>query len=327
MSTYIEACGFGPSKIIGSWGGQAGPWESSEIRVLPTGGVEIHTGCMNHGQGHETVFAQYVSDAFGVPMDQVELLYGDTDRGQHGNGTVGSRSGPVGLGAVAMTCTKIITKAKTVVRHTLGAESDDEIEFADGVFTRTGTNLALKFAEVAWIANAGITIADTDVEPGLHAASNFDPENFTFPSGCYICEVEIDPDTGVVDIADFVVFDDFGNLGNPMIVEGQVHGGVVQGIGQALLENTVYDETGQLLSGSFMDYTMPRADNFPHFRVGMHGTPATANPMGMKGCGEAGAIGAPPAVVNAVTNALNIDHIDMPLTAEKVWAKINSTSA
>lgn len=323
MSTYIEACGFDPSKILGAWGSQVGPWESSEIRVLPTGGVEVYTGCMNHGQGHETVFAQYVADAFGVDMDQVQLLYGDTDRGQHGNGTVGSRSGPVGLGAVAMSCDKIIAKAITVARYTLCAESDDEIEFADGIFSRRDTNQSLTFSEVAWIANAGITFADTDLEPGLHAASNFDPENFTYPAGCYICEVEVDPATGVTEIVDFVIFDDFGNLANPMIVEGQVHGGVVQGIGQALLENATYDENGQLLSASFMDYAMPRADVLPEIKVGLNATPATTNPMGMKGCGEAGAIGAPPAVVNAVLNALDIDHIDMPLSHEKVWRAAN----
>ena len=327
ISTYIEACGFGPSKVIGSWGGPAGAWESSEIRVLPTGGVEVHTGCMNHGQGHETVFAQYVADAFGVPMENVQLLYGDSDRGQHGNGTVGSRSGPVGIGALAKTCDKVVAKAKTVARYALGADSDDEIEFSDGVFRRRETNLSLTFAEVAWVSYAGHAFPTDEVEPGLHAASNFDPDNFTYPSGCYICEVEIEPATGILEIVDFVVVDDFGNLGNPMIVEGQVHGGVVQGVGQALLENAAYDADGQLLSASFMDYAMPRADVFPEIRVGMHSTPAEANPMGMKGCGEAGAIGAPPAVVNAVVNALDIDHIDMPVTPEKIWRQINGKTA
>ncbi len=327
MSTYIEACGFGPSSVIGGWGGAAGAWESSEVRVLPTGHVEVHTGCMPHGQGHETVFAQYVSDAFGIPMENIQLLYGDTDRGQHGNGTVGSRSGPVGIGALAKTCVKVIDKAKTVARHVLQAESDADIDFEDGVFTVRGTNRSLSFPEIAWVANSGIGFPTDEVEPGLHAASNFDPANFTFPSGCYVCEVEIDPLTGQLDLVDFVIYDDFGNLANPMIVEGQVHGGVVQGIGQALMEHGLYDTNGQLLSGSFMDYTMPRADDFPPIRLGMNGTPATANPMGMKGCGEAGAIGAPPAVMNAVANALEIDHMDMPATSQRIWRQIRASGA
>ncbi|RMH46231.1 MAG: xanthine dehydrogenase family protein molybdopterin-binding subunit [Alphaproteobacteria bacterium] len=327
MATYIEACGFGPSRVIGQWGGPAGAWESSEIRVLPTGQVEVHTGCMNHGQGHETVFAQYVADAFGVPMESVRLIYGDSGRGQHGNGTVGSRSGPVGIGALARSTARIIAKARRIARHTLGADSDEEISFENGVFRRTGTNQALTFAEVAWLAHGGQSFPTDEVEPGLHAAANFDPPNFTFPAGAHVCEVEIDPETGRTGIVRFVACDDFGNLGNPMIVEGQVHGGVVQGIGQALMEHAVYDPDGQLLSASFMDYAMPRADAVPPVEVLFHATPATANPMGMKGCGEAGAIGAPPAVINAVVNALDIDHLDMPATPERVWRALMARRA
>lgn len=323
ISTYIEACGFGPSKILGAWGGPGGAWESSEVRCLPTGGVEVYTGCMPHGQGHETVFAQYISDRLGVPMENIKLIYGDTDRGQLGNGTVGSRSGPVGIGALAKTTDKIVAKARSIARYILEANSDDDVEFEDGIFTVKNTNRSISFPEVAGASYAGHAFPTDEIEPGMHAASNFDPENFTYPSGCYICELEVDPQTGVIEILDFVVCDDFGNLGNPMIVEGQVHGGIVQGIGQALLEHCVYDETGQLLSGSFMDYCMPRADDIPNIRISMNGTPATANPMGMKGCGEAGAIGAPPAVINAITDALDIDHIDMPATPERAWRVAN----
>ena len=323
ISTYIEACGFGPSKILGKWGGAGGAWESSEVRCLPTGGIEVYTGCMPHGQGHETVFAQYLSDRLGVPMENIKLIYGDTDRGQLGNGTVGSRSGPVGIGALAKTADKIIVKARSIAKYLLDAEKEDDVEFSDGIFTVKNSNRSITFPEVVGASYAGHAFPTDEIEPGMHAASNFDPDNFTFPSGCYICELEVDPKTGLIEILDFVIFDDFGNLGNPMIVEGQVHGGVVQGIGQAMLERCVYDDTGQLLTGSFMDYCMPRADDFPMLRIGMHGTPATANPMGMKGCGEAGAIGAPPAVINALVNALNIDHMDMPATPERVWRVAN----
>ena len=326
FSTYIEACGFGPSQILRDWGGGGGAWESSEVRVLPTGGVEVYTGCHNHGQGHETVFAQFVSDKFGVPFEQVHLMFGDTDRGQYGNGTVGSRSGPVGLGALSHCCDKVIAKAKQIARYMLEVEEDD-VDFADGVFTGRNTNKTVAFAEVAGAAHAGHLFPTTEIEPTLHATAAFDPQNFTYPSGCYICEVEIDPETGITTVVDFVAIDDFGTVGNPMIVEGQVHGGVTQGIGQALYEHGVYDESGQLLSGSFMDYCMPRADNVPFFRIGMHGTPATANPIGMKGCGEAGAIGAPPAVINAICNALGVNHIDMPATPEKVWRVIHNREA
>ncbi|MCG8442340.1 MAG: xanthine dehydrogenase family protein molybdopterin-binding subunit [Caulobacterales bacterium] len=318
ISTYIEACGFGPSRVIRDWGGMGGAWESSEVRVLPTGFVEVYTGCLPHGQGHETVFAQYVSDRFGVPMENIELLWGDTDRGQYGAGTVGSRSGPVGLGALSSSCGKIIDKGKQIARHLLGVDLS-EVEFEDGVFSARSTNKSLTFAEVAGAAYAGHHFPTDEIEPGLSATSTFDPSNFTFPAGCHICEIEIDGATGVPTIVNFVAVDDFGAVGNPMIVEGQVHGGLVQGIGQALLEHGVYDNEGQLVTGSYMDYCMPRADDVPFFEVGMHVTKSTANPIGMKGCGEAGAIGAPPAVINAIVNALDVDHVDMPATPEKLW--------
>lgn len=318
IGCYIEAAGIGPSARLGKLGSGAGLWESAEVRVNPTGTVEVLTGCHSHGQSHETTYAQLVADRFGISFDDVEIIHGDTDIVQFGMGTYGSRSGPVGLSAISLACDKVVNKAKRIAGHLLEVEQDN-VDFADGEFSSPGSNQRLSFAEVAFNAYTAHHFPTTEMEPGLKEGCFFDPPDFNFPAGTHVCEVEIDPETGIVDIVDFVAVDDFGVVGNPMVVEGQVHGGVVQGIGQALHEHVVHDDYGQLLSGSFMDYTMPRADDVPDVRVGFTNTPATTNPLGMKGCGEAGAIGAPPAVVNAVSDALGVRDMQMPLTPEKVW--------
>ena len=322
IGCYIEAAGIGPSARMGKLGSGAGLWESAEVRVNPTGSVEVLTGTHNHGQGHETTFAQLVADRFGVDFEHVEIIHGDTDKVQYGVGTFGSRSGPVGLSAIAIACDKVIDKAKMVASHLLGVEADS-VAFEDGEFFSPGSNERLTFGDVAFNAYTAHHFPTTNLEPGLKADCFFDPPDFNFPAGTHVCEIEIDPATGEIDIVDFVAVDDFGVVGNPMIVEGQVHGGVVQGIGQAMLEHARYDEFGQLLSGSYMDYAMPRAGDMPDVRVDFTATPSTTNPLGMKGCGEAGAIGSPPALVNAVTDALGVRHIDMPLTPEKVWRAAN----
>ncbi|MBT3370383.1 MAG: xanthine dehydrogenase family protein molybdopterin-binding subunit [Rhodospirillaceae bacterium] len=318
LSSYIEACGVAPSAAVGSLGVGVGLWESAQVRFNPTGGVTVFTGTHSHGQGHETAFAQLVTERLGVPVEQVEVVHGDTDKGQFGMGTYGSRSLPVGGVAIANACDKIIAKGKKIAAHTLEA-SEDDIEFGDGNFTVAGTDKTMNIAEVAFTAYVPHNYPE-GVEPGLDEIAFFDPLNFSFPAGAHVCEVEIDPDTGTLEIVKYTAVDDFGVLVNPMIVEGQVHGGLAHGIGQALLEGCVYDDdTGQLVTGSFQDYCMPRADNLPSFDVDYAPTVPLHNPLGVKGCGEAGAIAAPPAVINAIVNALGIKHLDMPATPEKVW--------
>jgi len=321
IGAYIEAAGIGPSAKLAKMGSGFGMWESAEVRVNPTGSVEVLTGCHSHGQSHETTFAQLVADRFGIEVDDVEIIHGDTDKVQFGLGTFGSRSGPVGLSAISIACDKVEAKAKRIAAHLLEV-SEQSVAFEDGEFSSPQSNQRLQFAEVALNAYTAHRFPTTDIEPGLKEGCFFDPPNFTFPAGCHVCEVEIDRDTGVVDIVAYAAVDDFGTLVNPMVVEGQVHGGIAQGIGQALLENTVYDEYGQLLSGSFMDYCLPRADDLPDLKVGFTSTPSPSNPLGIKGCGEAGAIGAPPAVINAITDALGVKEFDMPATPEKVWRVI-----
>jgi len=234
---------------------------------------------------------------------------------------MGSRSGPVGLSAISMACDKVVAKAIKIAAHVLGVPQDS-VSFEDGEFTSPQSNEGLQFAELALNAYTAHHFPTSDIEPGLKETSFFDPPDFNFPSGTHVCELEVDPDTGVIDIVNFVAVDDFGVVGNPMIVEGQVHGGVVQGLGQALCEGVVYDDYGQLLTGSYMDYCMPRADMLPELEVGFTTTRSTTNPLGMKGCGEAGAIGAPPALINALTDALSVRHIDMPATPERIWRVI-----
>ncbi len=322
LSCYIEACGSAPSKIAQELGAGIGLFESAQVRVNPTGDVTVLTGTHSHGQGHETAFAQIVADRLGISVDDVEIVHGDTAKVQYGVGTFGSRSLAVGGAALVKALDKIEDKGKKIAAHMLEAAVED-IEFSDGQFRVSGTDRAISFADVAFSAHAPLNYPLDELEPGLDETAFYDPGNFTYPAGTYICEVEIDPETGLVDIVKFTVVDDFGRIVNPMIVAGQVHGGLAQGIGQALLENCVYDEaSGQLVTGSFMDYCMPRADDLPSFDLSLTETVCTHNPLGVKGCGEAGAIGSPPAVINAITDALGIDNIDMPATPERVWRAI-----
>ncbi|MBZ1351161.1 xanthine dehydrogenase family protein molybdopterin-binding subunit [Alcaligenaceae bacterium LF4-65] len=329
-SSYIEACGLAPSNIAGALGARAGLFECGEVRVHPTGSVTVFTGSHSHGQGHETTFAQVVASRLGIAVDAVDIVHGDTGRVPFGMGTYGSRSISVGGAAIMKALDKIEAKAKKIAAHLLEA-SDTDIDFANGEFTVRGTDKKIAFGTVALTAYVPHNYPLETLEPGLNETAFYDPTNFTFPSGTYIAEVEIDPETGVVRLDRFTAVDDFGTIINPMIVEGQVHGGLVQGIGQALIENCVYDrETGQLLTGSFMDYAMPRADDFPEFKIGHVCTPCTHNPLGTKGCGEAGAIGSPPAIINAVLDALaplGVKDIDMPATPHRVWQAIQAVKA
>ncbi|HEV3247220.1 MAG TPA: xanthine dehydrogenase family protein molybdopterin-binding subunit [Beijerinckiaceae bacterium] len=318
FSSYIEACGIAPSQAVGSLGAGVGLWESAEVRVNPIGTVEVLTGSHSHGQGHETTFAQLVSERLGVPIENVSIVHGDTDKVQFGMGTYGSRSGAVGMSAIYKALDKVIEKGKKVAAYVLEASAGD-IEFKDGKFTVKGTDKAADFGAIALQAYIAHKFSGQELEPGLKEGAFYDPTNFTFPAGVHICEVEVDPGTGSTRIDRWTAVDDFGVVINPMIVEGQVHGGIAQGVGQALLEGVRYNEEGQLVTASYMDYAMPRADDLPSFHVGMTVTPCPSNPLGVKGCGEAGAIAAPAAVINAITDAVGHEHVAMPATAETVW--------
>jgi aerobic carbon-monoxide dehydrogenase large subunit len=323
ISAYIEACGIAPSQAVGSLGGGVGLWESAEVRVNPTGSVEILTGSHSHGQGHETTFAQLVSERLGIPIENVSIVHGDTDKVQFGMGTYGSRSGPVGMSAIVKALDKIEAKAKKVAAFVLEAAEGD-IEFKDGKFTVAGTDKSAAWGDIALNAYIAHKFTGQQLEPGLKEGAFYDPTNFTFPSGVHICEVEIDPETGTTEIVDWTAVDDFGIVINPMIVEGQVHGGIAQGVGQALCEGAVYDKDGQLVTGSFMDYAMPRADYFPTIKVGTTVTKCPSNPLGIKGCGEAGAIAAPAALINAITDAIGTEAVAMPATPPTVWAALQN---
>ena len=318
VCSYIEACGIAPSSLVGALGARAGLYEAATVRVNPTGSVSVMTGSHSHGQGHETTFAPVVASKLGIPAESVNIVHGDTDKIPFGMGTYGSRSLAVGGSAIVGALNKIIDKGKKIAAHLLEA-SEGDIEFKDGAYTVKGTDKKKTFGEIALTAYVPHKYPIDTVEPGLEETSFYDPKNFTYPAGTYICEVEIDPRTGTTVITSFVAADDFGNIINPMIVEGQVHGGLVQGIGQAMLEGAIYNEQGQLVTGSYMDYCMPRADDVPSFKVVTTVTPCTHNPLGVKGCGEAGAIGSTPAVINAICDALDIDNIEMPATPERVW--------
>src|SRR6187551_854965 len=325
-STYIEACGIAPSQAVGSLGAGVGLWESAEVRVNPTGSVEVLTGSHAHGQGHETTFAQLVSERLGIPIDNVSIIHGDTDKVQMGMGTYGSRSGAVGISAIVKALDKIEIKAKKVAAHLMEAAEGDII-FQDGKFTVAGTDKSAAWGDVTLNAYIAHKFVGAELEPGLKEGAFYDPVNFTFPAGCHICEVEVDPQTGESEIVAWTAVDDFGTVINPMIVEGQVHGGIAQGVGQALLEGVVYDKDGQLVTGSLMDYCMPRAHNLPTLKVDMTTTKSPSNPLGIKGCGEAGAIAAPVAVINAITDAIGTEDLAMPATAQAVWQalqKVNS---
>jgi len=330
VNCYIEACGIAPSNLVGQLGARAGLYESATVRVNATGSISVMTGSHSHGQGHETAFPQVIAEMLGIDESMIEIVHGDTAKGPMGMGTYGSRSIAVGGSAMVRATEKIINKAKKIAAHLMEA-SDADIEIKDGKFHVAGTDKSVAWGDVTLAAYVPHNYPLEDIEPGLEETAFYDPSNFTYPSGAYACEVELDPDTGRVTIERFSAADDFGNIINPMIVSGQVHGGIGQGIGQALLEGCVYDDNGQLLTGSYMDYAMPRASDVPFYAVD-HScvTPCTHNPLGVKGCGEAGAIGSPPAVVNAVIDALHsagktdITHIDMPLSPNRVWAAMNA---
>ena len=329
ISTYLEACGIAPSKVVGSLGARAGLYEVANIRVHPTGSVTVFTGTHSHGQGHETTLAQLVVEQLGIPIANVDVVHGDTAKIPFGMGTYGSRSLAVGGSAMVKAMDKIVLKGRKIAAHLLETDVDD-IEFKDGKFTVAGTDRSKSFGEIALTAYVPHNYPIEELEPGLDETAFYDPKNFTFPGGCHVCEVEIDPATGIPTIVNFVAVDDVGRVVNPMIVEGQVQGGIAQGIGQALYESAIYDAQGQLLSGSFMDYTMPRADNLPNITVATENTMCTHNPLGSKGCGEVGAIGSPPAVIGAIVDALKdygVRHMNMPASPEKIWSIIQSRPA
>src|SRR6202166_241774 len=325
LSCYIEACGIAPSKAVGSLGAGVGLWESAEVRVNPVGTIEILTGSHSHGQGHETTFAQLIAERLGVPISQVSIVHGDTDKVQFGMGTYGSRSIAVGGTAIIHAMEKVEDNAKKIAAHALES-SEGDIVIENGEFKVTGTDKSIALPMVALAAYTAHNLPD-GMEPGLKETAFYDPTNFTFPAGAYICELEVDSGTGKTSFVNFVAADDFGRLINPMIVEGQVHGGLAQGIGQALLEGAIYDSSGQLVTASFMDYTMPRADDLPSFKLSHKPPLCPGNPLGVKGCGEAGAIGASAAVINAITDAIGHNRLEMPATPDRVWHAIHGNAA
>ena len=320
---YIEACGIAPSAVAGSLGARAGLFEAGEVRVHPTGSVTVFTGSHAHGQGHETTFAQVVADRLGLPIESVDIVHGDTSKVLFGMGTYGSRSIAVGGTAIVKALDKIVAKGTKFAAHLMEAAESD-VEFKNGAYTVAGTDKKKMFGEVAFAAYVPHNYPHDKLEPGLNENAFYDPSNFTFPAGSYVCEVEVDPETGQVKVDRWVAVDDFGKIINPMIVEGQVHGGLAQGIGQALTEGCHYDASGQLTTGSFMDYCIPRATDLPSFQVDTRETPCTHNPLGVKGCGEAGAIGAPAALMNAITDALGVKDLAMPATPQAVWAALKN---
>ncbi len=325
LSSYIEACGIAPSKVAGAIGARAGLYDSGMIRVHPTGKVQVYTGVHSHGQGHETTFAQIVAHELQIPMEDVELVHGDTAQIPFGMGTYGSRSLAVGGSAIYKALEKVLSKARKIAAHKLEAAEED-LDYKDGQFTVKGTDRAVGFGDVALTAYVPHDYPE-GLEPGLEENAFYDPKNFTFPFGTHVCLVEVDPDTGQVKILRYVAVDDVGNVINPMIVDGQVHGGIAHGVGQALFEGAVYDEGGQPLTGTFMDYTMPRAEDLPAFEVDRTVTPCPHNPLGVKGAGETGTIAATACVVNAVVDALahlGVRDIAMPMTPERVWRALHA---
>ena len=324
ISTYIEACGIAPSAVVGALGARAGLYETAQVRVQPTGKVSVFTGAHSHGQGHATTFAQVVADKLGIPMEDVDIVHGDSDAVAFGMGTYGSRSLAVGGSAIVKSVEKIIEKGAKIAAHKLEASVDD-LEYAGGKYTVKGTNRSIAFGDISLTAYVPHDYPQ-GLEPGMDFTSFYDPTNFTYPYGAHLAVVEVDAETGKVKVKRFIAVDDVGNVINPMIVEGQIHGGLAQGIGQALFEGAIYDDNAQLVNGSYMDYTMPRADDLPSFELDRTVTPCPHNPLGVKGAGEAGAIGSTPAVVNAVIDALSpfgVTDIEMPLTPERVWRAIN----
>ena len=328
LSTFIEACGIAPSAVAGSLGARAGLFESAGVRVQPTGKVSVYTGSHSQGQGHDTTFAQLVGDQLGIALEDVEIIHGDTEQVPFGMGTYGSRSLAVGGMAIVKSLDKIKEKGAKIAAHLLEAAEED-LEFTDGQWTVKGTDQAIGFGDVALTAYVPHNYPE-GLEPGLEFTSFYDPANFTFPFGTHVAVVEVDPDTGQVEVKSYSACDDVGNVVNPMIVDGQVHGGITHGIGQALLEGAIYGDDGQLLNGSFMDYALPRADEVPSFVTDRTVTPCPHNTLGVKGVGEAGTIAATPAIVNAVVDALwhlGVRDIQMPLTPQRVWQAIQDASA
>jgi len=326
FSTYIEGCGIAPSAVVGSLGARAGLYEVGHVRIQPTGKVSVFTGSHSHGQGHETAYAQFVADRLGIPMDDIEIHHGDTDQVAFGMGTYGSRSLAVGGSAIMKSLDKVIEKGAKIAAHKLEAAEAD-LEYVEGQYKVKGTDKSISFGDIALTAYVPHDYPE-GLEPGLDFSSFYDPANFTYPFGCHIAIVEVDKDTGSVKVKRFIAVDDVGNVINPMIVDGQIQGGVVQGIGQALLEGVAYDENGQMITGSYMDYAMPRADDVPFIETDRTTTPCPHNPLGVKGAGEAGAIGATPAIVNAVMDAIShiaIRDIQMPLTPERVWRSMQTS--
>jgi len=327
MALYVESSGVAPSKLAGAMGARAGFFESAEIRVGADGSVTAFLGTHNHGQGHATTFAQVLSTRLGVPLERIDIVEGDTAMVPYGTGTFGSRSMAVGGSALSVAADKVIAKGKRLAAHLLEAAEAD-IGFDDSTFRVTGTDRRIGFDEVAHAANVAHRLPP-GMEPGLHESAFFDPVNFAFSAGCHVAEIEIDPETGVAALIAHCVVDDIGTVINPMVVEGQVHGGLAQGIGQVLFEHAAVDpQSGQVLAGSFMDYALPRAGDLPSFVTETdESQPYPLNPLGAKGCGESGTIGAPAAIVGAVLDALaplGIDHIDMPLTPQRLWAMLQS---
>ncbi|MBC8221088.1 MAG: xanthine dehydrogenase family protein molybdopterin-binding subunit [Proteobacteria bacterium] len=321
FSTYVEACGIAPSAVVGSLGARVGLYDAASIRVHPTGKVTIFVGAHSHGQGHETTFAQIVADSFGIGMDDVDVLHGDTEKVPFGMGTYGSRSLAVCGSAIMKSIDKVKEKGARIAAHKLECNPED-LEFANGSWNVKGTEKSVGFGDVALTAYVPHDYPVNE-EPGLDFASFYDPTNFVYPFGAHICVVEIDKDTGEVNIVRYIAVDDAGNIINPMIVEGQVHGGIAHGIGQALYEGALYDDSGQLLNASMLDYCIPRADNMPFFETDHTITPCPHNPLGVKGIGEAGTVASTPAVVNAVMDALTdygVKDLQMPLTPQRVWA-------
>ncbi len=325
ISTFTEMCGLAPSRVLGSLDYGAGGWENASVRMLATGKVEVVTGSSAHGQGHETAFSQIVADTLGVPFDDIEVIHGDTQSSPKGLDTYGSRSLVVGGIAIVQAAEKVVAKARVIAAHMMEANADD-LEFANGSFSVKGTpGTSISIGEIAFATFAAHNLPD-GVEPSLDSDATFDPENFSFPHGTHLCAVDIDTETGQVKIRKYVCVDDVGNPINPLIIEGQVHGGLAQGIAQALFEEAVYDESGNLTTGTFVDYTLPSAADLPSFTTARTVTPSTTNPLGVKGVGEAGTIASTPAVVNAIVDALRqfgVNDIQMPATPERVWRAIN----
>jgi carbon-monoxide dehydrogenase large subunit len=323
VAAYTETCGMAPSRRLAN-GFDRGGWESARIAIDSSGRATLYSGSMSQGHGHATTLAQIAADVLQMPVESIDVVQGDTKQVQAGHGTFNSRSMPVGGSAVHVCAGRIVEKAKKIAAEMMEVATED-LAYEGGSFVVPGTGVALAFAKVARMAYVG-HVLPKGIEPGLDETLFYDPTGMGAPSGVHIAHVEVDPDTGMVEILDYVAVDDAGVIINPLLATGQIHGGVVQGIGQALYEEVCYDrDSGQLPTGSLLDYAVPHADSLPNIRTQFQETPSPTNPLGVKGIGESGAIGAPPTIVHAVLDALapfGIVHLDMPLTPQKIWAAI-----